>query len=168
MKPTLQHRNSIKSTSPLPSKRVVFPYGWQEALLSWDAQPRIRLLLADDHFILRQALTVALSEEADLQIIGQANHGREAIELANYLQPDVILMDIQMPICNGVAATRTIHQHYPWIKILVLSGCDEEKYISQALQAGALNYFLKSRLSYQEIVAAVRAAYRSCYVPRAR
>lgn len=116
----------------------------------------IRLLLVDDQDIFRQGLVALLSVEADLKVIGQARNGEEAIALAKTLQPHVILMDVRMPICDGVQATREIHQHYPWIRILVLTTFDDDEYILQSLQVGALGYLLK-RTPSQEIAAAIRS-----------
>jgi DNA-binding NarL/FixJ family response regulator len=116
----------------------------------------IRLLLADDQEIFRQGLATMLSIEADLEITGQAANGQEAIEAAKQLQPHVILMDVQMPICNGVQATQIIHECYPWIRILVLTTFDDDEYILQSLQVGALGYLLK-RTPAPEIAAAIRS-----------
>lgn len=116
----------------------------------------IRLLLVDDQDIFRQGLTALLSVESDLEVIGQARNGEEAISLAKTLQPHVILMDVRMPICDGVQATREIHQHYPWIRILVLTTFDDDEYILQSLQVGALGYLLK-RTPSQDIAAAIRS-----------
>ncbi len=119
----------------------------------------IRLLLVDDQSLFRQGLASLLSLEEDLEIIGQANHGREAIALAEQLQPDVILMDVRMPICDGVVATHEIHQRFPWIRILVLTTFDEDEYIWKSLQAGALGYLLKSTPSAQ-LAGAIRTLYQ--------
>ncbi len=116
----------------------------------------IRLLLVDDQDIFRQGLVALLSVEADLEVVGQARNGLEAIALAKALQPHVILMDVRMPVCDGVQATREIHQHYPWIRILVLTTFDDDEYILQSLQMGALGYLLK-RTPPQEIAAAIRS-----------
>jgi DNA-binding NarL/FixJ family response regulator len=116
----------------------------------------IRLLLVDDQDIFRQGLTALLSVEDDLEVIGQAKNGSEAIALAKTLQPHVILMDVRMPVCDGVQATREIHQHYPWIRILVLTTFDDDEYILQSLQVGALGYLLK-RTPSQDIAAAIRS-----------
>lgn len=104
----------------------------------------INLLLVDDQSDYRQGLAELLSMEKDLEVVAQADNGKQAIALAASYQPDVILMDVRMPICNGVEATRVIHQRYPWIRILVLSTFDEDDYIWQSLQFGALGYLLKS------------------------
>ncbi len=112
----------------------------------------IRVLLVDDQPLFRQGLAGLLSLNEDLEIVGEANHGGEAILfLSNCTsqQPDVILMDVRMPICDGVEATRIIHQTYPWIKIMVLTTFDEDEYIWQSLQAGALGYILKNTPSAQ-------------------
>jgi DNA-binding NarL/FixJ family response regulator len=116
----------------------------------------ISLLIADDQDLFRQGLATLLSLEEDLQVVGQACNGQEAVTLAAQLQPDVILMDMRMPICNGVEATQQIHQQYPWIRILVLTTFDEDEYIWQSLQAGALGYLLKSTPS-EQLATAIRS-----------
>lgn len=116
----------------------------------------IRLLLVDDQDIFRQGLATLLSTEEDLKVIAQANNGNSAIALAEKLQPDVILMDIQMPICDGVTATREICRRYPWMRILVLTTFDDDEYIGQSLQAGAKGYLLK-RKPAEEMAMAIRA-----------
>jgi DNA-binding NarL/FixJ family response regulator len=113
----------------------------------------IRVLLVDDQPLFRQGLASLLSLETDLDIVGQAHHGQAAISLAAQLQPDVILMDVRMPVCDGVEATRQIHQRYPWMRILVLTTFDEDEYVLRSLQAGALGYLLKSTPSTQVAVA---------------
>ncbi|MBW4501834.1 MAG: response regulator transcription factor [Scytonema hyalinum WJT4-NPBG1] len=118
----------------------------------------IRLLVVDDQDIFRQDLAILLSAEADLDVVGQASHGREAIAFTQHLQPDVILMDVRMPLCNGVAATREIMQRYPWIRILVLTTFDDDEYVWQSLQAGALGYLLK-HTPIEQIVTAIRSVY---------
>jgi len=119
----------------------------------------IRLLLADDQPIFRQGLAALLSLEDDLEVVGEANHGEEAIALTESLQPDIILMDVRMPICDGVQATGKIHTRYPWIRILVLTTFDNDKYVFQSLQAGALGYLLKST-SAPKVAAAIRSLHQ--------
>lgn len=119
----------------------------------------IRLLLVDDQPLFRQGLASLLALEGDLEIVGEANHGKEAIALTEQLQPEVILMDVRMPVCDGVEATREIHQRYPWIRIMVLTTFDEDEYIRQSLQAGALGYILKSTPSGQ-VAAAIRTLHQ--------
>jgi DNA-binding NarL/FixJ family response regulator len=115
----------------------------------------IRLLLVDDQALFRQGLRGLMQLEADFEIVGEAENGQQAIELVAQIQPDVVLMDVRMPVCNGVEATRAIHQHYPWVRILVLTTFDEDEYVWPSLQAGALGYLLKSTPAKQ-VAAAVR------------
>lgn len=109
----------------------------------------IRVLVVDDQAFFREGLASLLSLEADLEVVGQAADGEAAIALAGTLQPSIILMDIRMPICDGVTATREILRSYPWIKILVLTTFDEDEYIWESLKAGALGYLLKNTPSGQ-------------------
>ena len=118
----------------------------------------IRLLLVDDQEIFREGLGELLSLREDIEVVGQAGNGEEAIVLTAKLQPDVILMDVRMPICNGVEATRNIHQQYPWIQIVVLTVFDDDEYIGQSLLAGAIGYLLK-RTPAEQIVTAIRSAH---------
>lgn len=118
----------------------------------------IRLLIVDDQELFRQGLASLLTVEDDLVVVGQACQGTEAITLTQQLQPDVILMDVRMPVCDGVVATREINQRYPWIRILVLTTFDDDEYIWQSLTAGALGYLLK-RTPSQQLAAAIRSVY---------
>ena len=119
----------------------------------------IRLLLVDDLVIFRQGLAALISLEPDIEVIGEASNGEEAILFARTLRPDVILMDVRMPICNGVEATKVIHQRFPWIRIMVLTTFDEDEYICQSLQNGALGYILKSTPS-QQLATTIRSLDR--------
>jgi DNA-binding NarL/FixJ family response regulator len=119
----------------------------------------IRVLLVDDQALFLEGLANLLSLEEDLEIVGQAYDGQEAIALTSKLQPDVILMDVRMPICDGVKATREIHKSYPAIKIMVLTTFNEDEYIWRSLQAGALGYLLKNTPS-QQIAGAIRTLYQ--------
>lgn len=119
----------------------------------------IRLLIVDDQALVREGMASLLALEDDLQITGQASHGDEAFALAEDLKPDVILMDIRMPVCDGVMATRKIHQRHPGIKIVVLTTFDDEEFILQALQAGASGYLLKDTPS-EQVAAAIRTVYQ--------
>jgi len=121
----------------------------------------ITLLLADDQTEYRQGLAELLSIESDIQVVGQAENGEKAIALTQKHQPNVILMDIRMPICNGVESTRIIHERYPWIRILVLSTFDEDEYIWHSLQFGALGYLLKSTPASQ-LAEAIRTVAQGC------
>lgn len=119
----------------------------------------IRLLLVDDQIIYREGLSELISLEEDIEVVGEGKNGEEAITLAEKLQPDVILMDVRMPICDGVIATKKIHQRFPWIRIMVLTTFDEDEYICQSLQNGALGYVLKSTPSKQ-LAATIRSLYQ--------
>jgi DNA-binding NarL/FixJ family response regulator len=104
---------------------------------------RIRVLLVEDHNLVRQALRSLLTAEDDLQIVGEARDGREAIQLVKKLRPDVVVMDIAMPLLNGVQATRQIRSLFPTMKVLVLSAHGEDEYVEQAIEAGAAGYVVK-------------------------
>jgi DNA-binding NarL/FixJ family response regulator len=119
----------------------------------------IRLLLADDQALFRQGLAALLAWEEDFELLEQASQGQEAIALTEQLEPDVILMDVRMPICDGVEATRVIHQSHPWIRILMLTTFDEDEYIWRSLEAGALGYILKSTPP-SEVVTAIRTLHQ--------
>jgi DNA-binding NarL/FixJ family response regulator len=119
----------------------------------------IRLLLVDDLVIFRQGLAALINLEPDIEVVGEAGNGEEAINFAETLRPDVILMDVRMPICDGVEATKIIHQRFPWIRIMVLTTFDEDEYICQSLQNGALGYILKSTPS-QQLATTIRSLDR--------
>jgi DNA-binding NarL/FixJ family response regulator len=119
----------------------------------------IRLLLVDDQVIYREGLSELISLEEDIEVVGEGKNGEEAITLAEKLQPDVILMDVRMPVCDGVTATKKIHQRFPWIRIMVLTTFDEDEYICQSLQHGALGYVLKSTPAKQ-LAATIRSLYQ--------
>lgn len=115
----------------------------------------IRLLLVDDQKLVRQGLKAMLSLESDLEIVGTAENGEEAIAQVETLQPDIVLMDVRMPVMNGSTATRIICEQFPQIKILVLSTYDEDRDVSEAIRAGAKGYLLKDMPS-EELVNAIR------------
>jgi DNA-binding NarL/FixJ family response regulator len=115
----------------------------------------IRLLLVDDQNLICQGLKAMLSLEPDLEIVGVANNGAVAIEQVAALQPDVVLMDVRMPVMDGREATRIITQQYPQVKVLVLSTFDDDQYIADAMRAGAKGYLLKDMPS-EELAQAIR------------
>ncbi len=119
--------------------------------------PKAKVLLVDDHKVVRQGLKALFANEPDLEIVGEADDGREALALVPELQPDVILMDISMPGLNGIEATRQIIQAYPDVKVIVLSMHANEEYVFQVLRAGASGYVLKQSDSL-EVLTAIRAA----------
>lgn len=118
----------------------------------------IRLMLVDDQTLIRQGLASLLSLEDDFEIIGQAGHGQEAVSLADTLRPDMILMDIRMPVMDGVAATKSVKEKHPDIKVLVLTTFDEDEYIVKAMQAGASGYLLKDAPT-EQLAAAIRSVH---------
>lgn len=119
----------------------------------------IRLLLAEDQTIIRQGLRRLLDSHADLQVVGEAENGRQAVEKAEALQPDLILMDVRMPVMDGVTATQLICDRFPNIKVLVLTTFDDEKYIEKVMNLGAIGYLLKDTPS-EELADAIRAAHK--------
>lgn len=119
----------------------------------------IRLLLVDDQELVCQGLKAMLTLESDLEVVGVANNGQAAIEQVEILQPDVVLMDIRMPVIDGREATRTICQRFSDSKVLVLSTFDEDEYIAQSIQAGARGYLLKD-MPCEELAQAIRLVYR--------
>ena len=120
---------------------------------------KIRVLLVDDHSFIRRALRIALGDESALEIVGEAENGQLAIAQIENLKPDVVLMDIQMPVMDGVEATRQIGDRFPETKILILTVDDTEEYISQALKYGASGYILKNTQP-EELSFAIQAVYR--------
>lgn len=119
----------------------------------------IRILLVDDQALFREGLRTLLSIRPDLEVVGEAENGREAVEKAAELRPDVILMDLRMPVLNGVAATQQLQQEQPESKVIVLTTFDDDEYIFDGLRAGAVGYLLKD-VSSEKLVEAIRAAAR--------
>jgi DNA-binding NarL/FixJ family response regulator len=119
----------------------------------------IRVLLVDDQSLIRQGLKALLELEPDLQVLGEAENGQTAIALVETLQPDVVLMDIRMPVMDGVAATREIVERFANTKVLVLTTFDDDEYVAQALRYGAMGYLLKDTPS-EELAAAIRSVHK--------
>jgi RNA polymerase sigma factor (sigma-70 family) len=119
----------------------------------------LRLLLADDHTIVRHGLRKILEESREWRVVAEAGDGREAVRLAGELQPDVAILDIGMPMLNGIEATRQIARRAPDVRVLILSMHSDEAYIIQALQAGARGYLLKDTAD-AELIDAVMAVTR--------
>ncbi len=120
---------------------------------------RIRILLADDHAVLRAGLRALLTVQGDLEVVGEASEGAEAIRLCQALRPDVVVMDISMPGVGGIEATARIKRDLPGTKVLILSMHDDRGYLRQVLRAGASGYVLK-KAADTELLAAIRAAAR--------
>lgn len=120
---------------------------------------RIRILLVDDQTMFREALKTLLSVQPDFEVVGEANDGEQALQRAATLKPDVILMDLRMPVLDGVAATRMLHKVHPKSKVIILTTFDEDEYIFEGLRAGALGYLLKDAAS-DKLFEAIRLAAR--------
>lgn len=119
----------------------------------------IRLLLVDDQSLICQGLAAVLNQEEDLEVVGSAENGEAAIAQVKSLQPDVVLMDIRMPVMTGIEATRLIAEQFPDVKVLVLSTFDDDRDIAQSVRAGAKGYLLKD-MPASELVEAIRLVHR--------
>jgi DNA-binding NarL/FixJ family response regulator len=115
----------------------------------------IQILITDDQSLIRKGLRALLETDEEFVVVGEAANGQEAIDCCATLQPDVVLMDIQMPIVDGVSSTKEICQRFPAIRVLVLTTFPDQEYVNQALQAGACGYLLKNT-PYEELSQAIR------------
>jgi DNA-binding NarL/FixJ family response regulator len=118
---------------------------------------KISVLLADDHTVVRQGLRALLEAEEDMNIVGEAENGRQAVQMAKRLLPDVVVMDIAMPSLNGLEATRQVTKESPKSKVLILSSYSDDEYVEQLTDAGASGYLVKQTAA-QDLVAAIREA----------
>lgn len=122
--------------------------------------PDIKLLIADDHEIFRDGFKVMLSKYPDIILVGEAENGKELIELANELKPDVVITDIKMPIMDGIEATRKIAEKFPQMGIIGLSMFDEDDLIIDMLEAGAKGYLIKNA-GKEQIIEAIKTVYNN-------
>lgn len=120
--------------------------------------PKIRVLLVDDHAILREGLRSLLSLQDDIEVVGEAADGQAALELVGLLQPDVVVMDIAMPVMDGLEATRCLKKEHPETRVLILTQHDNREYVFSLLQAGASGYVLK-KAGGAEVITAIRGVY---------
>lgn len=119
----------------------------------------VRVLLADDHAIVREGLRLVLAAELDIQVIGEAGDGRQALDLVEQLKPDVVVMDIAMPRLNGLEATAQIRRRFPRVRVVILTMHENELYVNQIIKAGATGCVLKRSMG-RELVTAIDAAAR--------
>jgi DNA-binding NarL/FixJ family response regulator len=118
----------------------------------------IRVLCVDDHPLVRKGIASILANEADMELVGEANNGREAVEMFKEFKPDVVLMDLRMPELDGTSATRMIRQEAPEAKIIALTSYDGDQDIYRALEAGVRGYILKEMV-HTEVVRAIRTVH---------
>jgi two-component system, NarL family, response regulator LiaR len=118
----------------------------------------IRVLLVDDHAVVRSGLSKFLMVNKDLELVGEAGDGAEAVTMVSLHKPDVVLMDLMMPGVDGITATREIHQKYPQVKVIALTSFSEQNMVQGALQAGASGY-LQKNVTAVELANAIRSAY---------
>jgi DNA-binding NarL/FixJ family response regulator len=121
--------------------------------------PKIRVLVVDDHTIVRDGICALLRLAGDIEVVGEAANGREALEMAKKLMPDVVLMDIAMPNMDGLEATRRIRKEFPKVKVLVLTQYDDKEYVFPVIEAGASGFLSKTAAS-SELVSGIRSVYR--------
>jgi len=119
---------------------------------------KIKVLLAEDHILVREGTRELVRHEPDMEVVGEAGDGEEAVKLANRLHPDVVIMDINMPKVNGIEATKQIKALEPTIAVLVLTAYDNDQYIFAILEAGAAGYLLKNARG-TELIDAIRAVH---------
>jgi DNA-binding NarL/FixJ family response regulator len=119
----------------------------------------IQILLVDDQSIIRQGLKALLELEPDMVVVGDAENGQVAIESVNALAPDVVVLDLRMPIMDGIATTTALRQSHPTLPILILTTFDDQEYVTQALRSGASGYLLKDTPS-EELAQAIRAVHK--------
>ena len=120
---------------------------------------KIQVMIVDDHAIVREGLRLLLSEEMEIEVVGEASNGREAVLRAEMLLPQVILMDLMMPEMDGIAATQAIRQNFPACQVIVLTSFAEDQRVPDAIQAGAIGYLLKDVLK-SDLLLAIQAAAR--------
>jgi DNA-binding NarL/FixJ family response regulator len=119
--------------------------------------PPARLLVADDHDLVRESTRLMLVGERDLEVVGEAVNGQHALELCRQLRPDLVLMDVRMPVMDGLTATRAIKEELPAIRVLVVTAYESEDYLREAASAGAADYILKDA-PREQLLEAVRKA----------
>lgn len=118
----------------------------------------IRVMIVDDHDMVRRGLAAFLRAKPDLELVGEADDGQQALDVCEQVEPDVILMDLVMPEMDGTTATRAIRERWPQVQVIALTSFQEKKLVQEALRAGAISYLLKN-VSVDDLAEAIRAAY---------
>lgn len=118
----------------------------------------IRVMIVDDHDMVRRGLAAFLMAKPDLELVGEADDGQQALDVCEQVEPDVILMDLVMPEMDGTTATRAIRERWPQVQVIALTSFQEKKLVQEALRAGAISYLLKN-VSVDDLAEAIRAAY---------
>jgi NarL family two-component system response regulator LiaR len=128
----------------------------------------IRVMIVDEHDMVRRGLATVMQLNADLDLVGEARNGQQAVQMVEELQPDVVLMDLMMPVMDGATATRIICERWPQVQVIALTASEEQALIKKVLQAGAIGYLVKN-LSIDELAQAIRSAHagRSTLSPEA-
>jgi DNA-binding NarL/FixJ family response regulator len=147
----------VKSLAQI-SKRINLQGGAKKRARGKHMQ-KIRVILADDHTVVRQGLRALLIAEGDIDIVGEADNGRQAVQLARKLAPDVAVIDIAMPQLNGLEATRQITRTVPTTKVLILSSYSDDEYVQKLTEAGAAGYLIKQTAA-NELLKAIREAHK--------
>ena len=124
-----------------------------------EEKAKIHVLLADDHTVIREGLRVLIEASGDIKVIGEADTGRQAVALAKKLLPHVVVIDVAMPLLNGLEATRQILREVPTTKVLVLSSYSDDDYVHQLIEAGAMGYLVKQTAA-QDLLKAIREAFK--------
>lgn len=160
-----QFDRGATSTAALPHPpQAVDQDGFSATTTSGENVPLIRVLVVDDHRAVRSALTAFLLAYDDLELVGEATDGLEALQLCEHQQPDVILMDLLMPRMDGASATRAIRTLYPQTQVLILTGSQEKRLLRDALRAGAIGYW-HNEITSDELAHAIRAVHQRHPVP---
>ncbi len=120
---------------------------------------KIKVLIVDDHTIVRDGISVLLDIAGDIEVVGEASNGREALEMIGKLMPDVVIMDIAMPIMSGLEATQRIRKEYPNVKVLALTQYDDKEYVFPVIEAGAYGFICKTAAS-ADLASGIRSVYR--------
>src|ERR1017187_1890538 len=129
-------------------------------------EPKIQILVADDHYVVRMGVIAIINNEQDMEVVGEAANGKQAVELFHHHQPDLILLDSRMPLADGVQAAKEIRRQYPAARILMLTAFDGDEDIHKALTAGAQGYILKSATGEQLVPALRAVAAGESWIPQ--